>query len=99
MAASIGILFVGQRSLCPLVHEDEAKKVRHPIANDQACLKRRPINQINQPSESEGDWDVDEQIIPPRQRRKHKANHSQNPAAHFSFPSHQSQSPSLSLGW
>src|SRR6185437_3848104 len=49
---------------------------------------RRPIDKPHAPGEDQRQGQIDHRVVPPRQRRQHETNHTQNSARESSFPGH-----------
>lgn len=59
---------VRKHFLRSFVHEDKAQNVGEPITEDHAGLKRRRVEEADEPGKNQGQRNVDKQVVPPGQR-------------------------------
>jgi len=59
------------------LHEDKAEHVGEPISHDETGGEGRLVEPAHDPGARQGQRPIDEEVIPPRKRRKHVADEGQ----------------------
>lgn len=76
------LLFVWSKDIdCSKLHHDHAEYVGEPVADEGARYKPVGIYPADAVAKYQGNWQIEENIIPPRKGREHVANAYQGAAA------------------
>src|SRR5688500_12024325 len=88
VTARVAPLSFAQKSLRSFVHKNKAEHIDQTVTHYNRRLERWFVETRDKPAEPDGEWEIHKSIIPPRKRRQHEADESQQPTLPFSFPCH-----------